>query len=347
MIEAAQAKVLAANLPGPDTVLEVIPEDDTYDRTKYIGGSNVGAVMGVGAYEQTPLSVYMVKTGQSLEAMDETTKLFLARRKRWEGPIIEMLREEFDAEIVAINKRYRDSQFPYLACELDFEWRDNDGRIQDGEIKTVSPFAFGDRGGWGEAGTDEIPIHYAAQVMHGLGMTGRSVCIVAAMVGLDNMVFYRVERDDATIAEMRERCILFWENNVLARIPPEPISMQDIVRLTTKMRGKPVEINNDIKAKLDQLINIRASKKGIEFAEEEIGFEVFNFVRKAWGEPVTEVADLSPDNAVLMYDGKKYATWNRQRGVWLDQKRLKEEKPELVKAYQKENFFRVLRIAKR
>ena len=334
------------NLPTADVVLEVIPEDEAYDRTKYIGGSNVAAVMGLGAYEQTPLSVYLIKTGQSVEGMDETKKLFLSRRKRWEGPIIEMLREEFDAEIVNVNRRYKDSQHQFMACELDFEWRDNDGTIQNGEIKTVSPFAFGERGGWGEAGTDEIPVHYAAQVLHGLGMTGRRVCIVAAMVGLDNMIFYRVERDDETITEMRARCVTFWTEHVPKRIPPEPMSLQDIVRLTLKVRGKPVEITEEIKTRLDELIDIRARKKNLDFAEETVAFDVFNFVRKAWGEPVVEVGELSADNAILLYDGKKYATWNRQRGASLDQKRLKEDKPEIIKAYQREYFFRTLRVAK-
>lgn len=330
-------------LPGPDVVLEVIPEDETYKRTKFIGGSNVAAIMGLGAYEQTPLSVYLIKTEQTTEIMDEEKKLFLTRRKRWEGPIIEMLREEFDAEIVSVNKRYKDSQYPFMACELDFEWRDNDGSIQNGEIKTVSPFAFGERSGWGEPGTDEIPVHYASQVLHGLGMTGRRVTIVAAMVGLDNMIFYRVERDNETIAEMRARCVTFWFENVLKRIPPEPMSLQDIVRLTLKVRGKPVEITKEIKEQIDKLIDIRAQYKNLEFAEQTVAFEVFNFVRKAWGEPVLEVSDLSPDNAILLFDGHKYASWNRQRGASLDQKKLKEDHPEIVKAYKREFYFRTLR----
>ncbi len=37
------------------------------DRTRYIGGSNVAAIMGLGAYEQTPLSVYLIKTGATIE----------------------------------------------------------------------------------------------------------------------------------------------------------------------------------------------------------------------------------------------------------------------------------------
>lgn len=335
------------NAPAKELALKVIPEDAAYDRTKYIGGSNVASIMGLGAYEQTSLSTYLQKTGQALEVMDEKKKLFLNRRKRWEGPIIEMLREEFDAEIVSINRRYQDPEFDFMAAEIDFEWRDTDGTIQNGEIKTVSPFNFGERQGWGEPGTDEIPVHYACQVMHGLGLTGRRTCIVAAMVGLDSIIFYRVDRDDETITEMRALCVTFWRENVLKLVPPEPVSLADVIKLTTRMNGKPVEITAEIKTQVDKLVDIRAQKKNLEFAEETVAFEVFNFVRLKWGSPgAVEPKDLPDDNAVLLFDGKKYATWNRQRGASLDQKLLKEEKPEIVKQYQREYFFRTLRVPK-
>lgn len=247
--------------------LPVIPDDEQYDRRKYLGGSNAAAVMGLGAYGNTPLTCYLAKIREGAEEMDPKRELFLQRRKRWEGPIIEMLREEFDAEIVSVNRRYLDREHDFLAAEIDFEWRDVDGSIQNGEIKTVSPFAFGERDGWGEAGTADIPVHYAAQVMHGLGLTGRQTCIVAAMVGLDTMVFYRVERDEETIAAMRERMVSFWRNNVLARVPPEPISYEDCLKLTLRMRGKPVEIDDQIAARLSLLRELREESRAIDGTE--------------------------------------------------------------------------------
>ena len=70
------------------------------DRRLYLGGSDAAAIMGVGAYGRTPLVCYRAKVGESVEVMDAEKRRFLERRKRWEGPIFEMLREEFDAEIV-------------------------------------------------------------------------------------------------------------------------------------------------------------------------------------------------------------------------------------------------------
>ena len=323
--------------------LILIPEDEAYDRTKFLGGSNAAAVMGLGAYGNTPLTCYLAKIGEGAEEIDPKRELFLQRRKRWEGPIIEMLREEFDAEIVGVNRRYRDREHAFLAAEIDFEWRDVDGSIQNGEIKTVSPFAFGERDGWGEAGSADIPVHYAAQVMAGLGLTGRQTCIVAAMVGLDSMIFYRIERDDETIAALREKMVSFWVNNVLPRVPPEPISYEDCLKLTLRMRGKPVEINDHVAARLEQLRGLRADAKVNEGDQDQIKFEILDYIRKAWAlAPDVEIGD----NAVLLRGGQKIATFNAQVTNRIDSDRLRQEKPEIAVEFNKQTRTRVLRINK-
>lgn len=312
-------------------------------RETYLGGSDIAAIMGLGAYGKTPYSTYLAKIGEVHEEMDPQRKKFLERRKRWEGPIVEMLREEFDAEIVGINHRYQDSEHPFLAAEIDFEWRDHDGAIQNGEIKTVSPFAFGESAGWGEPGTDEIPVHYAAQVMHGLGITQRTTGIVAAMVGLDSMIFYRVERDDETIADMRERAVDFWQHHVIPRVPPEPVSLTDVMQMTRKMSGKPVDLDDEMAKWLKDIAKIRANRKAFEDDEKEIAFHLFNRIRLAWG---LEAEASVRDNAVLLLGGQKVATWNRQQMNRLDLDRLRAEKPEIAAAYRKTSETRVLRISK-
>ncbi|MBK8117555.1 MAG: YqaJ viral recombinase family protein [Candidatus Accumulibacter sp.] len=98
----------------------------------------------------------------------EKQRLF-DRGHRWEPVVVEMLVDELldrghDVQIIDRNARYQDPEFPFLACELDLELL-IDGEEHNAEIKTVSPFAAK---AWGEQDTDEIPLYYAAQVMHGL-----------------------------------------------------------------------------------------------------------------------------------------------------------------------------------
>lgn len=319
------------------------------DRRTYIGSSDAAAIMGLGAYGRTAYTCYCAKIGEPATEMDDADRKFLERRKRWEGPIVEMLREEFGGKITGINQRYIDPEHDFMASEIDFEWCDANGEIQNGEIKTVSPFAFGERHGWGEEGTSDIPVHYAAQVMFGLMVTRRQTCVVAAMVGLDNMIFYRLDRDEETIAAMRAEAVRFWNEHVLARVPPNPQTMRDMKLIMDRIGGRPVELTDEVIAKLDQLHQARETAKSLTEAGgtiDQLAFEIGQYVLDAWGYP-RDCADTVTDNAVLNFRGRKVATWNRQRGAHLDQKRLKIEQPQIVRDYTKEHFYRVLRFSNR
>jgi predicted phage-related endonuclease len=279
--------------------------------------------------------------------MDAATQLFLNRRKRWEGPIFEMLREEFSAEIVAMNQRYRDEEHPFFACEIDFEWRDPEtGEINNGEVKTVSPFAYSERFGWGEAGTSDIPTHYAAQVMWGLGIKGRKACIVPAMVGLDNMIFYRVERDDETIAAMRAEALRFWNEHVLTKIPPDPQTMPDLSAQMLRKRGRPVELDAAMAVKLRDLKVVRDKLAALGMEEEQLAFDLGAYVLSRWGAPTDDQAAAGLEDASIRFDGATLATWKKQRKATLDQKRLRAEMPEVAEKFTRETVFRVLRFIK-
>lgn len=333
------------NAPAP--ALAVLPADP--DRRRFIGGSDAAAIMGLGAYGRTPLTTYFAKTSDTHEALDPERKRFFERRKRFEPLIVEMLREEFDAEIVCVNQRYIDVEHDFLAAEIDFEWRDPaDGTIQNGEIKTVSPFAFGEKHGWGDVGSDEIPIHYAAQVMHGLGVTGRRTCIVAALAGFDKMVFYKLLRDEETIAEMRARCINFWTEHVLKFVPPDPISLEDCLRLSTRIRGRPIEADDELLANLQALKNIRASMKAMGEESDEVTFKIGATVLKAWGLTWTDGDIISPakDAAIILRGGQQIASWNLQETTRLQPQLLREAMPEVFAQFSKTTKSRVLRLKK-
>lgn len=313
------------------------------DRRTYIGGADIGAVLGLDPYGKTPLTVYMQKIGEMQGITDPEKLKFLARRKRWEAPIVAMLREEFDGEIVSVNERYVDPEHDFLAAEIDFEWRDADGSIQNGEIKTVSPFAFGEAHGWGQEGTDEIPVHYHAQVMHGLGVTRRRKCVVCAMAGLDSMVFYVVEREDETIVGMREVAVKFWRDNVLAKRPPQPIAMTDVMLLFKKHKGCPVELDDEAAEALKNLRRVRSSIAAFKGDEEALSLQVAKFICQSWGLNAPEEAE---DNARITHKGVELGAWAAGKGSHLDQKRLAADHPALKAEYTVPHYYRTFRFKK-
>ena len=320
------------------------------DRKTYVGGSRVSAVMGLDPERQgqrkTALTEYLSIIGELDGKPDPERLAFFEWRKEWEPVVVKRLKREFDAQIVSVNQRYRDPDYEFMAAEIDFEWMDETNHpstVENGEIKTVHPLAFSETQGWGEAGSSDIPVHYASQCMWGVGVKRNRVCVPVAMAGIDLFTFYRIERDDETIKWLRDGIVDFWVNHVLKRIPPDPQNWSDMMQLYSKINGKPVEIDDGIMLAIRNLAEIRVSLKQFADDEEEVKFRIAEFVSKAWGVKPKEEPE---DDASLIYQGKVVATFNKGKGAHLDQQRLRKDKPEIVSAYTLPHYFRMIRIKK-
>ena len=158
-------------------------------------------------------------------------------------------------EVMARNRRYVDKKHELLACEIDFEMSVT-GDVQigekvyslraehiNGDAKSVNGFA---RKKWGETSTEDVPIEYAAQFMHGLGVTGRQFCMVAALRSFDDVDIFWTVRDDETIAAMREKCVRFWTECVQGGLAPDPIDFSDIKALFPLDNGEATEATPEI-----------------------------------------------------------------------------------------------------
>lgn len=332
------------------------------DRRTYIGGSDVAAIMGISPW-QTPLQCYEKKISTTPEAINEEKRKFFARRKRQEPVIAEMLADE-GIEVTRLSldaspNRYIDGDLPFLAAEIDFEFvmsdsvRDRfsdrpeiaaipDGATCNGEIKTVHPFAAHE---WGEQGSEDVPIHYSAQVMHGLGVTRRPLALVAALFGLDNLSLFAIMPDAETIAGMRAKCSSFWHDHVIARIAPDPINMEDMMRLFARAKGRPVEADEDTIEALINLGAIRSKMSAFKKDKEELEFQIANFVRRQWGIDPGEDSAVA-DDAIILARGLPYATWKSQSHASIDSKRLRAEHPEIAHKFTNISYFRSFRFPK-
>ncbi len=348
-----------------------------HDRQKYLGGSDVAAIFGVSPWK-TPYDLWVDKTTPRSEdpQIDPEKKKFFARRKRQEPVIAEMLSDEYGIVVTRLSldedpNRYRDPEYPFLAAEIDFEFLMSpevrahfpdrpdfaeipDGTLLNGEIKTVHPFKASE---WGEQGSEEVPIHYAAQVMHGLGVTRRPAALVAALFGLDILLCFPVMRDEETIAAMREKAVHFWTYNVQQGIPPEPVNVDDVKRMYSKYRGRPVELSDEAYEALRNIEVIRGRTKALGGDLEELEWRIARCVAFNWGVEVVKTegaggAEKSgpdvpvKDNALFIYNGIEVGSWNRQRGTYLDQRRLAKEKPEILSSFTIEHKYRVFRLKK-
>lgn len=296
------------------------------DRRTYLGGGDIAAIMGVNP-RRTPLDVYLAKTGAPEPAPDPEQLKRFRRGKLMEPVVLQMMRDDFGIEVVAANHRYRDPEYPFLAAELDFEWRDADPRVRNGEIKTVHPFAAGK---WGEAGTEDVPIEYAAQSMWGLMITGRGLCQYGVLFGSDNLAIYHVMRDDETIANMREAALSFWHDNVIARVPPAPMTAGDLKRLWPRETRDTIVATPEIVATLTEHKALGAEIRRLEERRDELSFQIGEFVK-----------DFA--SVIVAPNGDKLATYKAQSRESLDAKALKAAHPDLYGQFARSTEFRVLR----
>lgn len=305
--------------------------DADHDRRRFLGGSDAAAVIGLSKF-RTPYQVYLSKTSDTREELDPERKKFFERRKRWEPVIIQSIKEDYDAEIVATNRRYVDPEFPFMAAEIDFEYLDvATGQVENGEAKTVHPHVFKEAYGWGEAGSGDIPIDYWTQVQHGLGVTRRRRTVVAAMVGLDDPIFYLVERDDEDIAKIRAALVKFWNEHVLKRVAPEPINLADVKRMFRQAKVLSLPAGDALALAALRLRAVKSNLEALKMEEEALEFEVC----RGMGE-----------HDELTVDGRKLATWKEENWSRLDQAGMKTKYPKIQRELTLSGKHRVFRTLK-
>lgn len=305
------------------------------DRQKYIGGSDMGALLGIAPQSweiNSPLKLYLAKIEEP--TIDPFQKPQLRRGGRWEAVVAEMLEERLKDDghtinIVGRNKQFRDKEFDHFRCEVDFELQlDEDPSFVSCELKTVHPFLSRD---WGESDTDGVPIHFLAQVQWGLGITGREICIVAALFGADDLRTFPIHRDEDTIETLRLKAHEFWNDHVLARKPPP---FQDITDVNALFKIDKVEMRDfsDILAFRHAYANLIAADNELTLAK--IRRETFE----------KECKQLMGDAGIAMLFAQKVITWKSHKRSAIDVEILRNLHPTIARQCSQESTVRPFKL---
>ena len=268
------------------------------DRKNYLGGADVAAILGVSPW-LSPFMLYQKKIGAFIEEITAAKQKIFDRGHRWEPIVVEMMVDELrerghDVEIITRNARYQDSEYPFLAVEIDVELM-IDGEEVNGEAKTVNPFALKD---WGDEDSDEIPIYYAAQVMHGLMIKPRRKAVIAALTGFDDKPrIHWIQRDEEIIAGIRARETAFWQR-IINRNAPDPETIEDVMWLYRTDNGSVIEADYDLAFLCNKLRNLKENAKNLDSDIELLA---------------TQIKSAMGDAAILIYRGKPLATWKNNK----------------------------------
>lgn len=115
-------------------------------------------------------------------------------------------------------------------------------------VAVVEAKTAGGSEGWGERGTDQIPIHYRAQVIWQMDVLGVGLCYVPVWVGFDYRL-YVVEYDAEDAAYMRDEARQFLDS-LEADVPPDidahTTTTDRLKRLHPDVEDRDVEVSEAV-----------------------------------------------------------------------------------------------------
>lgn len=289
------------------------------DRTKYLGGSDVAAILGISPW-RTPLDVYLDKV-EGRQPEDPSKAKIFRRGARMEPYILDLLTEENGIEIVARGQRYRDTTHDFIAAEIDAEAATGENI----EAKSANQFAAKN---WGAEWTDEIPVYYTAQAMHGMMVHPAPATIFPVLIGSDDFRVYRVERDDETIELIRAKEVEFW-SRIERKDPPPPSQVSDILRMFERDSGTSIEATDDIVAAYNLLKGLKKEIKLLEADKEEQEERIKLFLA---------------EHSTLKFGAKALCTWKSQDTKRFDLELFRSKHPAIAERFTKTTTSRVLRL---
>ena len=289
--------------------------DVTKGRNKFIGGSDVAAILGLNryktSYEVWEEKKHSIKTFEGNQATEWGKKL--------EPVIIAHFEQLNNIKVFDNNVRYISKEYDFLGCHPDGICTINNENVLI-EVKTVSTDAYKF---WGNS----LPMEYYCQVQHNMYVLGLKKAKFIYLV-LDSRYYGEIEVnfDAEYLAEQNNYLIKWWNEYIIGENTP-------IKTVTDYEKENPdvkmVEADEETTQKHTELLELKAKIKELE-AQKEV---IEDFLKLKIG-----------DATDLMYGLNTIATWRPQTKVTVDTKKLKEELPETFLKYAKETISRVFLV---
>ncbi|MGY4689309.1 YqaJ viral recombinase family nuclease [Salibacterium sp. K-3] len=287
-------------------------------RKKGIGGSDASAVLGVNKYK-SPFEVWNEKTEEHVpDEEDPSEAAYFGNR------LEDLVAEEFQMRtgkrVRRKNAMMQHPDYPFMLANVDRVIVREDAIL---ECKTANQFLAKD---WEE---DQIPDAYLVQVQHYLAVTGKSKAYIAVLIGGQKFVWKEIERDEELINMIIQQEKNFWENHVMANVPPaldgSSAAEQYLnERFPQQEKEKVTNLGVHEKEALQRLDQIKADIKMLENEEKEIKNNI------KW----------QMQDAELGYVNGYEVSWKNITANKVDTAKLKREKPALADAYTYKSQYR-------
>lgn len=278
-------------------------------RKRGIGGSDAGAVCGLNPY-WTAMQVYQDKISENTESIDNEA---MRQGREFEDYVARRFMEATGKKVRKANFMYYDEKSPFMLADVD---RMIIGENAGLECKTASPF-MADK--WKDG---NIPLHYQIQCYHYMSVMGADAWYIAVLIYGREFKFYKLERDEELIADLIGIEKAFWENHVLKQQIPSP----DGSKIADSV------IAEYYKESVSETIPLTGFNEKLKRRQE---------LAEIIGKMDTEKKQIEQELKLFLgeaetAENEQYrVSWKSVSSNRLDEKRLKEEQPEIYERYKK------------
>lgn len=291
-------------------------------RTGGLGGSDVSVIAGINPFKSIH-QLWLEKTGQTEPEQTESEYAHF-------GTLLEpIVRKEFtDRTGIKVRQKHmllQSEEYPFMYADLDGVINEN-GELAIFEAKTASQYKM-------DTWEEEVPAGYILQVQHYMAVTGARKTYIAALVGGNHFVYHVVERDEVLIAKIIAMEKYFWETHVIGGAEPVPDGSEATTNyFNSRFRnsnGETIELPEEALAVCEEYERLSEELKVLEAAKSAAANQLKSYLKEAEAGTV----------------GDRKIIWKQIYKSSLDQKRLKEEKPDIYNGYVTQSSYRRLSVA--
>ncbi|MDB8793028.1 YqaJ viral recombinase family protein [Romboutsia sp. 1001216sp1] len=311
------------------------------ERGKGIGGSDASSVVGLNPYKSS-VSVYLEKLSyikNNINNIDDKTinsilnkntqhiedTIYTNYKMELGNKLKDFVAREFalktNKKVRNINGILKNDKYPFAIANID---RAIVGEKAFLECKVSGSYFKGE---W----KNGVPINYKVQCYHYMAVTGATHCYVAALIGNEDLVIHKIDRDEEIIEDIMKLEKMFWEKCVLGDNIPIPDGSDDYSKV----------LKNLYKESKEEEIILFEKENYLNRYDDVVGLiKELDSEKKA----IEQYIQSQMKEYEIAYIGDRKISWKKQSKNILDSKRLKKEHPDLAKKYMKTTTSRVFRI---
>ena len=270
-------------------------------RSKFIGGSDASAVVGMNPYASR-YSLWAEKTGKVPPFEGNITTRVGAYIEQL---VADMFEEETGKKVRKKNSTMVNDLYPFACANVD---RVIVGEKALLEIKTTNSIPLMKK----LRNSEEFPEQYYCQVVHYLAVTGLEKAYLAVLINCRELKIYEMERDQAEIDALMGAEKAFWEL-VEKNIPPSVDGSEATSEAISVLYPDSTDGTVDLFAYnslLDQYCDLSSQIKALTELKDEVANRVKEFMKEA-GKGESERYKVSFTTSTRKtFDAKRFSAEN-------------------------------------